>query len=89
VPKVTIRTKFIDYDARRNPKTNRSCVMCQKDIRPNEKCRRVFVTQDMEALHPKDLSRYVPKPSDPGWLLIGNKCAKILGLEWSVVEPKS
>jgi hypothetical protein len=44
-----IRTEFIDYDARRTPKTKRSCVKCQKDLDPRKAARRVFVTEDMHA----------------------------------------
>jgi hypothetical protein len=81
-----IRTEFIDYDARRTPKTKRFCVKCQKDLDPRKAVRRVFVTEGMHAVHPDDVACYTPKKSDPGWLLIGFDCARALGMEWSVAE---
>jgi hypothetical protein len=81
-----IRTEFIDYDARRTPKTKRFCVKCQKDIHPHETCRRVFVTEGMHAVHPDDVARYTPAENDPGWQLLGSICARALGVEWSVPE---
>lgn len=89
MPEAPIRTEFIEFDARKDAKTNRYCVKCQKDIFPNETCRRVYVTEDMHAVHPEDLSRYVQKKSDIGWQLVGNKCAKHLGLEWSIAELRN
>jgi hypothetical protein len=80
-----IRKEFIDYDARRKPRTKRSCVRCQKDL-PGKPVRRVYVTRDMEAVHPDDFGRYLPSDSDFGWLLIGNDCARILGMEWTLLE---
>jgi hypothetical protein len=81
-----IRKKFIDYDARRKPRTRRYCGRCQKDIDPGKPTRRVYVTGDMEAVHPEDLGSYVRSDSDFGWLLIGNECARILGIEWTLPE---
>lgn len=40
----------------------------------------------MEAVHPDDLGRYLPSDCDFGWLLIGNDCARILGMEWTLPE---
>jgi hypothetical protein len=81
-----IRKEFIDYDARRKPRTKRSCGRCQKDLDPSRSVRRVYVTRDMEAVHPDDLGRYLPSDCDFGWLLIGNDCARILGMEWTLPE---
>jgi len=36
--------RFIDYDARRKPRTKRFCVKCQKDLDPAKLVRRVYVT---------------------------------------------
>ena len=44
----SIRKQFIDYDARRKPRTKRFCVKCQKDLSPGKHVRRVYVTRDME-----------------------------------------
>jgi len=81
-----IRKEFIDYDARRKPRTKRSCVRCQKDLDPGKTVRRVYVTRDMEAVHPDDLGNYLRSEGDFGWLLIGNDCARILGMEWTLPE---
>ena len=81
-----IRKDFIDYDARRKPRTKRFCVKCQKDLDPSKPARRVYVTRDMEAVHPDDLGRYLPSDGDFGWLLIGNDCARILGMECTLPE---
>lgn len=75
-----VRKEFIDYDARREPRTKRFCVRCQKDLDPGKPVRRVYVTGDMEAIHPDDFGRYLPSDGDFGWLLIGNDCARILGM---------
>jgi len=40
----------------------------------------------MEAVHPDDLGRYARSEGDFGWLLIGNDCARILGMEWTLSE---
>ena len=79
-----IRKEFIDYDARRKPRTKRFCVKCQKDLDPGKPVRRVYVTRDMEAVHPDDLGRYLPSDGDLGWRLIGNDCARLLGMEWTL-----
>jgi len=81
-----IRRKFIDYDARRKPRTKRFCVKCQKDLDTSKPVRRVYVTGDMEAIHPDDFGRYLHSDGDFRWLLIGNDCARILGMEWTLPE---
>jgi hypothetical protein len=40
----------------------------------------------MEAVHPDDLGRYLPSDGDLGWRLIGNDCARLLGIEWTLPE---
>jgi hypothetical protein len=64
----------------------RFCVKCQKDLDPAKLVRRVYVTRDMEAVHPDDIGRYLPSDGDLGWWLIGNDCARILGMEWTLPE---
>lgn len=84
------RTTFIDYDARREPKTDRFCVRCQKDIKTGSPARVVhFVDGNVMALHPEDEALYaqvVNKSGDGGMWLLGMDCARIVGLEWSVSE---
>jgi hypothetical protein len=58
-----VRKEFIDYDARREPRTKRFCVRCQKDLDPGKPVRRVYLTGDMEAIHPDDFGRYLPLPA--------------------------
>ena len=90
------RIKFIDFDARRDPKTKRWCIMCQKDIKPDAKARLVqFV--DIEggpyAIHPDDVE-YIeagilalpPKAVRHENQVIGSDCAKRLGIEWTITE---
>lgn len=85
---MTIRTKFIKFDARRNPKTMNWCVCCQKDIKLNQKHRFVFVGEGMEAIHPEDVATYNAQPKkssiEIGPFRIGLACAKKLGLEWTI-----
>lgn len=77
-----IRTKFIDFDARPNPKTSRWCVMCQRDLKPGQPHRVVsFDHNTMLAVHPEDVSLATVEISSG---LLGADCAKKLGLEWSV-----
>ena len=80
----SLRTKFIDFDARRDPKTDFFCCACQKDMDPKKPCRAVhLVDGGMYALHPKDEEKYAPDGGDLGCHPIGSDCAKKLGLEWT------
>jgi hypothetical protein len=82
----TLRTKFIDYDARRKSKTDYYyCVCCQKDLKPGAKVRWVHcINGGLFALHPEDEKRYVYEPaSDMGCFPLGMDCARKLGLEWT------
>jgi hypothetical protein len=78
-----MRTRFIDFDARRKPKSNFYCIACQRDIRPEEKHRRVLtVSGEPFAVHPED---HAQVPTDKAvWHFIGLSCARKLGLEWSL-----
>jgi hypothetical protein len=76
-----MRTIFLDYDARREPKTARFCVKCQKDISPDMSARVVRVLDEM-VLHPEDAG------SAGQDFLIGPDCAKALGLEYSRPEAQ-
>ena len=84
------RTTFIDYDARREPKTDRFCVRCQKDIRPDSPARVVhLVDGSTNALRPEDEAKYKQEGNqagDQGAWLLGMDCAKQIGLEWSQPE---
>lgn len=74
------RTKFLDYDARRAPKTRRYCICCGRDIKPTERARTVAIAGFPFVTHPED------RTGTEAVELIGASCAKHLGLEWSVPE---
>lgn len=76
-----MRSVFLDYDARREPKTTRYCVRCQRDIRPDQTARVVRV-KDAMVLHPDDAGAHGNE------FLIGLDCAKALGLEFSRPEKR-
>lgn len=84
---MTLRTKFIDFDARRDPKTATYCVCCQKDIKADQKHRLVYVGDSMHAIHPDDVEAYratLTKQINLGPWPMGLTCAKKLGLEWTI-----
>lgn len=76
-----MRTLFLDYDARPEPKTNRWCAKCQRDIKPGSPARVIRLrVEDMHVLHPDDAG-------DLGeHALLGMDCARTIGLEWSRPE---
>jgi len=76
------RLKFLDYDARREPKTNHSCVMCQKDIKPGSPFRMVYIVgvSGTQVLHPDDVASY---KGETQRFPLGMGCARKLGLEWT------
>lgn len=76
-----MRTTFLDYDARREPKTVRYCCKCQKDILPNQVARVVMLRlSDMHVVHPDDAT------GECELHLVGLDCAKKIGLEFSKPE---
>lgn len=78
------RTKFLDYDARRTPKTDFCCVMCQRDLDPaDRKVRWVHIVDEVLVLHPADEALYTPDAQDRGAFPIGPECAKKIGIEWT------
>lgn len=81
------RSKFVDYDARPQPKTDRWCCRCQKDLEIGQPHRHVYLDGQMCAIHPEDLQDRGADSEDYGWHLLGLDCAKTLGLEWSTGEP--
>lgn len=87
-----IRTKYIDPDFRRQPKTNLYCVVCQRDINPNSKWRQIMYELDKyEAVHVDDWlvaeadikSRRASHLDAVVFDTIGPDCAKKIGLEFS------
>lgn len=77
-----VRTRFLDYDGRRNPKTKRFCVKCQKDLKAKPLVRRVYIVNFIDVVHPEDIENC----PDGEWFLIGNDCAKTLGMEYTLSE---
>ena len=84
------RTTELDYDARRQPKTDRSCVRCQRDIKPGSPTRMVHVVDGGNwILHPNDEGIYVSNAGDLGMFEVGMDCARIIGLEWTHEQRQS
>lgn len=78
------RTKFTEFDGRRDPKTDVWCCVCQKDLKPGQPRRAVHLVEGGAfALHPEDEAIYVPDGGDMGAFPIGSDCARRLGLEWT------
>lgn len=80
------RTKFIDFDARKAPKTSYFCCKCQKDIDPTSTHYQVHVVDGMQALHIEDEAAYYAFYSDSknviddwGIHWLGSECAKKVG----------
>jgi hypothetical protein len=90
------RTKFIDPDYRRDPKTERFCVRCQKDLKPGQPFRVIHLVDGGPfALHRDDEAAYqaqsaaAPGGQDAGELgcfPVGMDCARKIGLEFTL-EP--
>lgn len=74
-----IRSVFLDFDSRPEPKTDRYCVKCQRDIKHGRPARVVRV-RDARVLHPSDSG------GEGEAYLVGMDCAVKIGLEWSVPE---
>jgi len=82
---MSIRTKYLDCDNRRNPKTDLFCCCCNKDIKSTSKYRMVhWIEGGPFILHPEDESVYTPDGGDMGIFPIGMSCAKRLGIEWTL-----
>ena len=81
--KQPFRRKFLDYDARRKPKTEHFCVKCQRDLKPGQPFRIVNIHEGAYVIHPDgpQLDR------DAGEWPIGMDCARSIGLEWTH-DPK-
>lgn len=78
-----MRTKDIDGDYRHEPKTDRFCVRCQKDIKPNAPTRTVHLLDGHMILHPQDEHLYESDARDTGHFIVGMDCARTIGLEWT------
>lgn len=90
--KQTFRSKWMDPDFRRDPKTNCYCEMCQRDLKEGQPHRHIMFELDRyEAIHSEDweaAEAYIlatRKTVQPAVIkgLIGMDCAKRLGFEWT------
>lgn len=85
------RTKWMDPDFRREPKTARYCVLCQRDLKEGQPHRSVKWELDVyAAILPEDYAvaeseirarRSHREPIESG--LVGMDCARKLGIEWT------
>lgn len=95
-----VETKFIDFDARRDPKTPHWCIMCQRDLDPateNREVRLILIDNRSQphALHVDDealfdLGVLLTDGEDGGRMPIGRDCARKLGKQWHMArrEPE-
>lgn len=83
-----IRTTFLDYDARREPKTDEYCIRCQRDLKQGQRRFHVhLVSGGTRVLHPADETLYEARggladPGEMGWHPIGADCARLIGMEF-------
>jgi len=83
-----LRTIPCDYESRRRSKTDRACVLCQKDLTGPPKRRIHIIAGGGQIPHPDDEAKYVPDSGDMLSHEIGNGCARKIGLEWTH-EPEA
>lgn len=96
-----MRTKFLDYNARHDPKTDHFCIRCQKDLyvgkrgaaKPSSQFRVVELVNVNDAphiVHPEDETEVVKDRNYLGIYPVGMECVKIIGEEWcyySLISP--
>ena len=76
------RTKFLDYDARPEPKTKHYCVKCQRDLKPGSTYRLVALRHgEPTIIHPADFGLGA---TDVEVRPVGMDCARIIGTEWTM-----
>lgn len=79
------RTRPLDPDFRRTPKTDCFCALCQKDIKGEPRYYAHFVYGCAEAVHPddRDIANASVAPGDNyGILPVGTDCARTIGLDF-------
>lgn len=79
------RTKHLDPDFRRNPKTQCFCALCQMDIKGEPRYFAHMIHGCFEAVHPEDreiANAMVAEHENYGLLAIGSECAKVIGREF-------
>lgn len=81
---MTDRTVFLDYDARRDPRTPWFCIRCQRDLKPGQPFRWVhLIDGGAWVLHPDHEAAYVPDAGDVGCHPIGLDCARQIGRDFT------
>lgn len=81
------RSKWVDPDFRRDPKTDLYCFVCQRDIKKGFRYLGHAIMGATEVVHPDDrqiADRELPSEDNLGLLPVGSDCAKRVGLEWFV-----
>ena len=86
------RTKYLDPDFRKNPKTDSYCIICQRDLKDGQSARLICYELDVyDAIHVDDWeeaadeikARRAPHLESVVYGFIGGNCAKKLGLDFS------
>jgi hypothetical protein len=67
---------------RREPKTDRFCAVCQKDMKDEPRRWVHMIDGGPTVLHPEDEHLYTPDGGDLGSWPVGPECAKKIGKEW-------
>jgi hypothetical protein len=86
-PQYSFRSKFVDPDFRRMPKSNTYCFVCQKDITKAVPYLGHAAFGCVEVIHPEDreiADRELDPADNLGLLPVGSDCAKRIGYEWFV-----
>jgi hypothetical protein len=79
-----IRTKWTDPDFRKTPKTDFFCILCQRDLKPNQSYRMMAVNAaSWEAIHRDDWEKAEPEFIEFYTGPVGSDCARRIGLEFS------
>lgn len=81
------RSKWVDPDFRRDPKTDLYCFVCQKDLKKGFRYLGHAIMGATEVVHPDDrqiADRELPSEDNLGLLPVGSDCAKRVGLEWFI-----
>lgn len=88
------RSEFLDFDARREPKTDLFCVKCQRDLNPRRVYRLVWMPKEWQPFtyHPDDVVDGHVEDADEGRIAvvahpIGPDCAEAHGMEWTTDAP--
>ncbi|MCV9965016.1 hypothetical protein OIU34_24270 [Pararhizobium sp. BT-229] len=79
------RTKPLDPDFRRDPKTGCYCALCQKDIKGEPRFYAHMIHGCFEAVHPEDreiANAMVVEHDNFGLLPVGPDCARVIGREF-------